>query len=481
MPALELRDIHVRFGSVHALSGASLTVRPGTVHALLGENGAGKTTLMRVAFGEVQPVAGTIAVHGRPVSLGSPGDALRAGIGMVHQHFTLVPAMTVAENVALAARDGWRFDARRAGERVRAIGRETGLELPPDARVSTLGLAARQRLEIVKALARDADVLILDEPTAVLSPLESEDLLQWLRDMASGGRTIILITHKLRDALAIADDVTVLRLGHTVLTQPASAVSAPALAAAMLGGSGPRRPGDPEAAVDSHRSEQQVIIARDLHVHDDHGVARIRAATFTASPGEIIGVAAVEGSGQRELLEALARRRPAAAGTLELPADIGYVPEDRHHDALALDLSLTENVALRGAGIRHGFMRWRALTSHTQELMTRHDVRAPHARVPARTLSGGNQQKLVLARELDGDPPLLVVENPTRGLDLRATEGVHEELRAAARRGTTVVLHASDVDEMLAVADRVLVVHHGTVREVPRDRATIGAAMLGLP
>lgn len=477
--ALELHGIHVRFGAVHALAGASLVVRTGTVHALLGENGAGKTTLMRVAFGAVPPDAGTIVVHGNEVSLSSPGDALRVGIGMVHQHFTLVPAMTVAENVALGTRAGWRFDPRRAGDRVRALGRDTGLDLPPDARVSTLGMAARQRLEIVKALARDAGILILDEPTAVLSPLESEDLLRWLRGMADGGRTVILITHKLRDAIAIADDVTVLRRGHTVLAQPASAVAAATLAAAMLGESDIALPSDATADF-GRRSDRPVIVARDLHVHDDHGVARVRDATFTAAAGEIIGVAAVEGSGHRELLGALARRRPPAAGTLALPREIGYVPEDRHHEALALDLSLTENVALRGAGARRGLMRWRALAIHTQNLMTRHDVRAPDAHVAVRTLSGGNQQKVVLARELDGSPAVLIVENPTRGLDLRATEMVHEQLREAARRGTTVVLYASDVDEMLSLAHRVLVVHHGTVREMPRDRAAIGAAMLGL-
>ena len=480
-PALGLHDIHVRFGAVHALAGASIVVGNGTVHALLGENGAGKTTLMRVAFGAIRPDAGTIAVHGNTVSLASPGDALRMGIGMVHQHFTLVPAMTVAENVALAASDGWRFDARRAGDRVREIGRETGLDLPPDARVSTLGMAAQQRLEIVKALARDARTLILDEPTAVLSPLESEDLLRWLRGMADRGRTVVLITHKLRDAIAIADEVTVLRHGRTVFARMTHGVSAAELAHAMLGGPDAAWQGDSPAELDRRASDRPVVVAHELCVHDDRGVLRIRDASFTAAAGEIIGIAAVEGSGHRELLRALGRRRRPAGGTLEVPEVIGYVPEDRHQEALALDLSLTENVALRGAGARRGLVRWRELMAHTRELMTRHDVRARHARVAARTLSGGNQQKLVLARELDGDPAALIVENPTRGLDLRATESVHERLRAAARRGTTVIFHTSDIDEMLSLAHRVLVVYHGTVREMPRDRTAIGAAMLGLP
>ena len=486
-PALELRDVHVHFGTVHALDGASLIAREGTVHALLGENGAGKTTLMRVAFGEIRPDIGTVIVQGESVRLASPRDALRAGIGMVHQHFTLVPAMTVAENVALGTRaDGWRFDARRAAERLRAIGRDTGLALAPDARVSTLGVAAQQRLEIVKALARDARLLILDEPTAVLSPLESEELLRWLRAMADGGRTVVLITHKLRDAMAIADDVTVLRHGRTVLQRPARAVSPAQLADAMLGAptAGSR---DTAAVVSPARARPGaaaaapvVISARNVCIDDEQGLPRIRDATFEIHAGEILGIAAVEGSGHRELLRALARRLPAAGGELALPRAIGFVPEDRQHEALALDLSLTENIALRGAGTRSGLVRWREMASHTRALMTTHDVRAPHPRLHARALSGGNQQKLVLARELDGAPALLVVENPTRGLDLRAAAAVHERLRAAGSAGTAVVIYASDLDETLSLADRVLVVYHGTVSEVPHDKSVIGAAMLGL-
>ena len=487
-PVLELRDVDVRFGSVKALAGASLAARGGAIHALLGENGAGKTTLMRVAFGELRPDAGAVLLHGQPVRLASPADALRSGIGMVHQHFTLVSAMTVAENVALGARgEGWRYNVRRATERVRAIGRETGLTLPPDASVDTLGVAARQRLEIIKALARDARVLILDEPTAVLSPLESEDLLRWLRGMADGGRTVVLITHKLRDALAIADDVTVLRHGRTVLQRSAGGTTAGELAAAMLGDStgaqAAMTPGATRgsAAPGPATGNRIVLVANRLRIDDAHGVVRVREASFVAAAGEIVGIAAVEGSGHRELMRTIAGRQAPTAGTLELPQEIGYVPEDRQHEALALDLSLTENVALRGAGARRGLVRWGAVRRRTRELMEMHDVRSSDPHAPARSLSGGNQQKLVLARELDGHPSLLVAENPSRGLDFRAAAAVHERLRSAARAGTAVVLHSSDIDETLALADRVLVVHEGMVREVPRERALIGAAMLGLP
>ena len=481
-PALELRRVDVRFGTVRALDGASFAARRGTVHALLGENGAGKTTLMRVAFGVIRPDAGAIVVHGHVVRLATPADALRVGIGMVHQHFTLVPAMTVAENIALGTRgEGWRFDVRRAAERVRAIGRDTGLTLPPEAVVDGLSVAARQRLEIIKALARDARVLILDEPTAVLSPLESEDLLRWLRRAADGGRTVVLITHKLRDALAIADDVTVLRHGRTVLERRAADAAAADLAAAMLG--------EPAGAVASpitpasygpDSGRRPVLVVRQLHVVDAQGVARVRDASLVVRAGEIVGIAAVEGSGHRELMRAIAGRQVPASGTLELPAEIGYVPEDRQHEALALDLSLTENVALRGAGARRGLVRWGAMRRLTRELVMAHDVRAAGPETRARALSGGNQQKLVLARELDRNPALLVAENPTRGLDLRAMAAVHERLRSAARTGTAVVVHSSDIDETLSLADRVLVVHDGTVREVPRERAVIGAAMLGV-
>jgi general nucleoside transport system ATP-binding protein len=496
-PPLELLAITKRFGDVTALSGATLVVRAGSVHALLGENGAGKTTLVRVAFGMLRPDTGTLRVDGADRHLGSPAEAMAAGIGMVHQHFTLVPAMTVAENVALGGTG--RYDARAAAARVREIGEATGLRVDPAARVGGLSVGAQERVEIVKALARGARVLILDEPTAVLAPAEAEELLRWVRAFAASGRSAVLITHKLREALAVADDVTVLRGGVTVASLPAAAASEETVARLMLGtaegGGEGEGAGPPAGAARAELGEARrdapdetrgraggpvVIRARDVSLADERGVVRVRAASCEIRAGEIVGVAGVDGSGQRELLRAFAGRLRPAAGTLEVPADVGFVPVDRHRDALVLTFALYENVALRGAHRRRGLLPRAALRVQTAALMAAHDVRAPGPDVAARALSGGNQQKLVLGRELAGAPPALVVESPTRGLDIRAAAAVHARLREARRAGAAVVVYSPDVDEVLALADRVLVVYAGTVRELAPDREAVGRAILGL-
>ncbi|MEP6618076.1 MAG: ATP-binding cassette domain-containing protein [bacterium] len=477
--------IHItkRYSSVTALDDVTLVVRPGTIHALLGENGAGKTTLMRVAYGMTQPDRGSLHVHGQAVDLGSPSGALGAGIGMVHQHFTLVPSMTVAENLSLGGRGRLRYDAMRA--RVQSVATRTGFALDPDALIETLPVSAQQRVEIAKALARDASVLILDEPTAVLAPLETEDLLRWLRAYVQAGNTAVLITHKLREALAVADDVTVLRRGRTVYTGSAQEATPEQLTHLMMGATTFAQ----APTVESHREDKNNsttifhAVAASVTGHD--GRTSIRAAGFSIQGGDFIGIAAVEGAGQRELLRALAGRLNVSAGQLMRPKHVGFVPEDRHQDAVLLDRSLTENIALRGAGERRGRMDWRALRDRTQTLLTDFDVRAlgPHVRL--RDLSGGNQQKLVLARELalmsaESDPHALVVENPTRGLDVHAMKEIHIRLRDACARGAAVVMYSSDLDEVLALATRMFVVFSGTVREVPLDRIAIGQAMLGL-
>ncbi len=502
MTHLALEGVVKRFGAVTALDGASLTVRRGTLHAVLGENGAGKTTLMRVAFGMLQPDAGTLRLDATPRRIASPAEAIAAGIGMVHQHFTIVPAMTVAENVALGGRG--RYDARQAAETVRRVGTQTGLALDPHARAGDLPVAAQQRLEIIKALARDARLLILDEPTAVLTPPEAAELLAWLRSFVDGGATAVLITHKLRDALAHADEVTVLRRGRTVATTPATATDEPTLTAhvlgasdisaaalATLGATNTQHHAPPVHAVSVHavpvHAPPSLVVARALSYTDPRGIARLRDATFTLHAGELVGVVGVEGSGQHELLRLLANRLPPTTGTLDLPppARIAFVPEDRHRDALLLDGTLVENLALRDAGPRRGRVPWTTLAHHTSALVDRFDVRTgpagPH--LPARALSGGNQQKFVFARELAGDsttpPDLVVAENPTRGLDVRATAAVLAQLRAARAAGAAVVVYSSDLDEVLALADRVLVVYDGRVRPTPPDRDTVGRTMLG--
>ena len=477
--ALTLEHITKSFGPVRALAGASLDVRRGTVHAVLGENGAGKSTLMRIAFGLLQPDGGRILVDGVARRHASSADAIRSGLGMVHQHFTLVPTMTVAENVALGGRG--RFDARAARRVVDLLTLDTGLVLDPSALAGALPVSAQQRLEILKALAHRAHTLILDEPTAVLSPVEADELLAWLRRFADDGGAAVLITHKLREASAIADDVTVLRHGRTVLSGAIASLTEPMLVHAMLGAQPEGDVPERDAAAGQHASRDVVLRADGVAVADDRGVTRLRDVTLELHRGEIVGIAGVEGAGQRELLRVFAGRLPPSRGTLRLPAHIGFVPGDRQHEALALDMSLSENVALRGAGARRGWMRWRAIDARTRQLMQRFDVRADSEARSARSLSGGNQQRLVLARELDGDPPpgLLVAENPVRGLDLRAMEDMLQRLLAARDAGMCIVTYASDLDEVLAIADRLFVCFDGRLTETAVDREAAGRAMVG--
>ena len=470
--ALALENIARRFASVLALDDASLVARDGTVHALLGENGAGKTTLMRIAFGLVRPDAGTIRVHGNPVHLASPAAAIALGIGMVHQHFSSIPALTVAENVALGGHGAYRVERVRA--RVREIGDLVGFALDPDARAGDLSVGAQQRLEIVKALARGAHTLILDEPTAVLAPREADDLLAMLRRFADSGGTVVLITHKLPEALAVADDVTVLRHGRSVLSEPVANVDRITLAKAMIGG-------PPPAELRHERTEpgQVVLSARDLGVRDARGVMRARGVNLDVRAGEVLGVAGVDGAGQHELLLCLAGRLPATMGRVETAPTVGFVPEDRHRDALILDFDIAENLALRGAGSARGRLAWPRVRARGAAILTEYDVRAPSIDTMVGALSGGNQQKLVLARELESKPLVVIVENPTRGLDIAATAAVHARLLAARDSGAAVLMYSSDLDEVIALADRLVVMFEGRALDVALDRDAAGRAMLG--
>ena len=487
-PLLELRDVRHRFGETVALDQASIAIRSGTVHALLGENGAGKTTLMRIAFGMVAPDAGSIHVDGYPVSLRAPADAIAHGIGMVHQHFTLVPAMTAAENVALGGRG--RLDIGRVAAALQALSTSSGLAVDLRARAETLPIAAQQRLEILKALYQRARVLILDEPTAVLAPTEAEELLRWVRTYAAQGNAVVLITHKLGEALAVADEVTVLRHGRITAHSAAKDVSLPSLTAAMLGtttqagapaAASPRVSG-PSADASSHGA--RMVVARLSNASAARGRERVADATIAIASGEIVAIAGVEGSGHHTLLRLLAGRIAPASGTAELPAHVGFVPEDRLRDAVIADETITVNVALKGAGARHGRMRWPRWRERAARIVEAHDVRGATGAgawaTKAGALSGGNQQKLVIGRELADDPSLVVAEHPTRGLDVRASGMVMEKLRTAAQAGAGVVIHSPDLDEMLEVCDRILVVHGGRVRECVRDRDAVGRAMLGL-
>lgn len=479
-PALELRDIHKRFGETVALDGARCVVRPGTVHALLGENGAGKTTLMRIAFGLESADDGRIAIRGADPAPHSSGRALALGLGMVHQHFELIPAFTVAENVALGGRG--LLDAAQAAQRVRAVGDATGLPLDPHARVATLPVSAQQRTELVRALARDASLLILDEPTAVLTPDEAAALYRWMRTFADRGGSVVLITHKLREALAVADDVTVLRRGRTVLEASRADCTEASLVDAIVGAGSV-----PERTPPLPPSGGPVVLALDrVWWRGADGRARVREATLEVRAGEILGVLGVEGAGQRELLRLLAGRLEASAGTVRRPVHVGFVPEDRLADAVVPSLSLTENFALAGLADRRGRMPWSMLAAETGRALVEDDVRAAGPAARCATLSGGNQQKFVVARERRFATTAFVAENPTRGLDVRASATVLAALRQAAADGAAVVVSSSDLDEVLALTRRVVVCFAGAVTEVdspadPTDRTPYARALLGLP
>ena len=480
--ALRLEGIEKRYGPVQALRGADFTLVPGELHALLGENGAGKTTLMRVAFGLVRPDRGRIVIAGAERPGLTPREARRRGVGMVHQHFTGIPALSVAENVALSA--GWGVGPARLRQRVLALSERIGLPLDPEARTGSLTVGLKQRLEIVKALAADARILLLDEPTAVLAPGEVADLLEVIRRFTRSGGAAVLITHKLDEALGAADRVTVLRRGEVGLTGPVSNFSPGELAAAMIGElpvAGPRpAPRVIHAAAGGPRVRAEGLeVARE----GGYGIA-VRQASLLARAGEIVGIAAVEGNGQRELLRAVAGRMPPLRGRLEVASPVAFIPEDRSLEGLIPDLTLTENAVLGSRPsdpwIRGGRIDWRAAERRTADLLRDYDVVATGPNAPAGSLSGGNQQRVVVARELSRRPLVVVAENPTRGLDLRATRAIHERLRGAAGEGAAVLVYSSDLDEVLALASRVVVVRRGSVVEPDpaAGRETIGALML---
>jgi simple sugar transport system ATP-binding protein len=497
-PLLALRDISKRFGPVAALQQASLDVAGGEVVGLLGENGAGKSTLMHIAAGMLPPDAGEILVSGVPRTFRSPREAQAAGIGMVHQHFTAIPALTVGENIALAG--GWPASPGLIAERTRELTSRLGLPLDPAWRADSLPVSLMQRLEIVKALATDARVLLLDEPTGVLTPNEVDELLARVRAIADKGGAVVLISHKLDEALRVADRVVVLRRGAVVLEAATAGLTRDELADAMLGEADPSarpgvpasvRPGTHASARPGAHAPARPGVQASVRLHHatvagrERGAVAVRDASLEVRAGEIVAIAGVEGSGQRELLRALAGIMPLQGGERVVEEPVALIPEDRTSEGLLLDLDLTANVALgMGPGapwVRRGWMSWRGARERTQDLIARFDVRTPSPDVPASALSGGNQQKLVIARALERGPAVLVAENPTRGLDIRATTEVHARLREAAARGVAVIVYSSDLDEVLELGERVLVMARGALIEAPKGalRAEVGALMLG--
>lgn len=479
VPVLELRGIEKRFGSVRALHGADFLLAPGEVHALLGENGAGKTTLMQIAFGLARADGGTLHFGGKLRVVDSPRTARDLGVGMVHQHFTSVPALTIAENVALGAGRGTGRDLAKPAEGTVLARLWKGLD--PDALVETLPVGLRQRLEIVKALAANARILLLDEPTAVLTPTEVDDLLDTVRHFAAGGGSVVLISHKLDEVFRVADRVTVLRHGAVTMSATLANVTKETVAEAMLG----RAPDRTEPPARSNAAEAPRVEARGLRLArlDGRGVG-LDGADLVVGAGEIVGVAAVEGNGHRELLHAIAGLARPLGGSLKVDGPVALVPEDRTTEGLIPELTLAENVTLglpEAPWIRGGWIDWPAARTRTRQLMAEFDVRAPGPASPGFALSGGNQQKLVLARALEARPRVLVAEGPTRGLDIAATTAVHGHLRRVAASGVAVLVYSADLDELLSLTDRIVVVVRGRILPVEpgASRRVIGQMMLG--
>jgi simple sugar transport system ATP-binding protein len=478
-----LDDITKRYGSVTALDGAHLLLEGGEVHAVLGENGAGKTTLMRVAFGLTAPDLGTVALDGVPVAIPNPRAARALGIGMVHQHFTSVPQLPVAENVALSA--GWPARPGDMRRRLALLCQTLDLPLDPDALAGTLPVALKQRLEILKALATDTKVLLLDEPTAVLTPREAAGLFTFLRSFASEGGAVALITHKLNEVLDGADRVTVLRAGRVTHTGPAEGETRSTLTRHMIG----RDITSPEQSRSVSGGDVLVRVADGVLASPSFQGSGLRSGSLEVRAGEVVGIAAVEGNGQRELLRASAGVWTLDGGVVELAGSCAFIPEDRTSEGLIPAMSLTENVVLGGAPgaswLRHAgpltTIDWQAAAEASAKIIEEYGVVAPGPESPVATLSGGNQQKLVLGRALLSEPRVIVAENPTRGLDVAAATEIHDRLRRAAHNGAAVLFYSSDLDEVLEMADRVVVVANG--RTVPVDgapgRTRVGELMLG--
>ena len=496
MPAVELRGITKRFPGVVANDAVDFTAEAGEVHALLGENGAGKSTLSHILSGLYRPDEGEIRVHGVPVAFHSPRDAIDAGICMVHQHFRLVDRFTVAQNLILGDRRGagrrFRIDPGAVTDQVRRLGERYRLPVDPRARIWQLSVGERQRVEILKALYEEAKVLILDEPTAVLTPDESRTLFETLREIVAEGRTVIFISHKLREVKAVSDRVTVLRAGRVVATTNTADASPQSLASLMVG-----RTLETVQRRHTGTAEGDVVLAlEDVWAHSDRATTSLKGVDVSVRAGEIVAVAGVAGNGQRELAETIAGLRGPTRGTVRvggrrLPggdaraayrAGLGYVPEDRLGTGVAPNLSIAMNVDLKsyrddswGPFLRLARMRRRA-----EEAIRTYDIKAPGPDAEADTLSGGNIQKVVLAREFAGRLKALIAASPTRGLDVSAVETVHRHLCDAADRGVGVLLISEDLDEIFALADRVLVMYEGRLTEAPRDdRETIGVLMAG--
>ncbi|ELZ99022.1 ribose ABC transporter ATP-binding protein [Haloferax mucosum ATCC BAA-1512] len=498
--AVHLDEITKRFPGVVANDEVDLTVERGTVHALLGENGAGKTTLMNILYGLYEPTEGTVYIDDEPQDFDSPADAIDAGIGMIHQHFMLVDPMTVAENIVLGNEPrkwlGTTIDRKRARQEVIDLSNRYGFDVNPDDTIEDVSVGVQQRVEILKALYRGADILILDEPTAVLTPQEVEELFYVFEELTEQGKTIIFISHKLGEAMHAADDITVLRDGKNVGTVKTDETTSEELAELMVGRevlldpkAEPQAPGDRILSVDG------------LHVDDNRGIPAVTDVSFDIREGEVFGIAGVDGNGQSQLVEAITGLRTPTDGTISykgrnitrasrrsrIDDGMAYIPEDRHERGLVMDFDLVQNSIL---GSQHspkfssgGQIDWPGARDHTERIIDEYDVRPPHATADAESFSGGNQQKFIVGREFEREPDFVVATHPTRGVDIGAMEFIHERLLDLRRQGKAVLLVSSKLDEVQGLSDRLGVMHDGELMDIVDPRNTteeeIGLLMAG--
>ncbi|KAB8142470.1 ABC transporter ATP-binding protein [Chloroflexia bacterium SDU3-3] len=498
-PVLEVRTITKRFPGVLANDQVSFTLEPGEIHAFLGENGAGKSTLMNILYGLYQPDEGEIFIGGKKVAIHSPLDAIQLGLGMVHQHFMLVPTVTVAENIMLGKEitSGPLLDQKTAIARIRELSQQYGLAVPPEAIVEDLAIGVQQRVEIIKALYRGADILILDEPTAVLTPQEAEDLFHVIFSLREQGKSIIFISHKLKEVRKIADRITVLRRGAVVGSADPKTASEDQLAAMMVG-----REVSLTVAKGPASPKQPVLSISGLRVYDDRNALAVDSLSLEVRAGEVLGIAGVQGNGQAELVEALTGLRNADAGQVQLlgsdvtnatsrslfEAGLGHIPEDRHRHGMVSGYSIADNMVLSSyyrSPFAKGWVRdQQAINKNADDLVKQFDVRTPSIETAAGKLSGGNQQKVVVAREFSRPLKLLIASQPTRGLDVGSIEFIHKSIIRQRDEGTAVLVVSAELDEILALADRIAVMFKGTIiATLPASEATregLGLLMAGI-
>ncbi|HEU4279797.1 TPA: ABC transporter ATP-binding protein [Streptococcus pneumoniae] len=495
---IEMRDITKVFGGFVANDKINLHLRKGEIHALLGENGAGKSTLMNMLAGLLEPTSGEIAVNGQVVNLDSPSKAASLGIGMVHQHFMLVEAFTVAENIILGSEltKNGVLDIAGASKEIKALSERYGLAVDPSAKVADISVGAQQRVEILKTLYRGADILIFDEPTAVLTPSEIDELMAIMKNLVKEGKSIILITHKLDEIRAVSDRVTVIRRGKSIETVEIAGATNADLAEMMVG-----RSVSFKTEKQASKPKEVVLSIKDLVVNENRGVPAVKNLSLDVRAGEIVGIAGIDGNGQSELIQAITGLRKVESGSIELKGDsivglhprqitelsVGHVPEDRHRDGLILEMMISENIALqtyyKEPHSKNGILNYPNITSYAKKLMEEFDVRAASELVPAAALSGGNQQKAIIAREIDRDPDLLIVSQPTRGLDVGAIEYIHKRLIEERDNGKAVLVVSFELDEILNVSDRIAVIHDGKIQGIVSPETTnkqgLGVLMAG--